>query len=645
MTLNIDTFSNEAGGYSFFKAVGHPLAAEKATSLLQTLPGPVAIYDPLGNANAFAELHDLKSLDIVGVYVQDVASIGDDILGHAAQPVTALRESGAASVLVINFDADRMIEHIQALAPDRADITSLDAMRLDATMLSNSTRYLDPLNFATNFAFFRDTDTHHTRLFTANYWADYGAVKTRIWCRLTDDAGAILAEWWETPSAGAVSIDSADVRARFSLAPFTGQLFIHVVNAAGHDVVKYALDTYGDDDTILSCTHDANAWPADLYAGLPAPGPDEQVILWVQNSHPRLIPAGALGLRRMGDATFTPYTRDVPPFGVAAMDVADLLPELRWPGQVEIQAGKHFVRPRYEVITKNSDGSEKRRRISHPNVERTDLKPDPAIASMSPELGKGFLLPAPILPTGRFRTLALPTPMSTGQSDLPVAAILYDRDGTERARHDFGCLDRGHAALLEVDTLLADIAPLKDDFGHLELVYNFAEGGGADGWLHGLFRYEDRHNGHGADTSFGAHIFNTVMTFKNEPQSYNGPAPGLSTRLFLRVAHTPADNPANPSLDAMCHLIYCASAPWRDASDTKLQLFDGSGNKILSRTIHIPCGGSLHWRYSEMFDPDERRRAGESAYVIIRDTSCRLFGYHGLTAGESSFCLDHMFGF
>jgi hypothetical protein len=84
MTLNIDTFSNEAGGYSFFKAVGHPLAVEKAATLIQNLTDPVAIYDPLANANAFAELHDLTSLDIVGVYVQDTARVGDDILGHAA---------------------------------------------------------------------------------------------------------------------------------------------------------------------------------------------------------------------------------------------------------------------------------------------------------------------------------------------------------------------------------------------------------------------------------------------------------------------------------------------------------------------------------------------------------------------------------
>ena len=46
-----------------------------------------------------------------------------------------------------------------------------------------------------------------------------------------------------------------------------------------------------------------------------------------------------------------------------------------------------------------------------------------------------------------------------------------------------------------------------------------------------------------------------------------------------------------------------------------------------------------------MFTDDEIKAAGKNAYVIIRDTTCRLFGYHGLVSGEAAFSLDHMFGF
>ena len=47
-------------------------------------------------------------------------------------------------------------------------------------------------------------------------------------------------------------------------------------------------------------------------------------------------------------------------------------------------------------------------------------------------------------------------------------------------------------------------------WGHVELIYDFAAGGEADGWLHSLFRYEDKRSGHTAETSFGAHMFNSV---------------------------------------------------------------------------------------------------------------------------------------
>jgi hypothetical protein len=178
---------------------------------------------------------------------------------------------------------------------------------------------------------------------------------------------------------------------------------------------------------------------------------------------------------------------------------------------------------------------------------------------------------------------------------------------------------------------------LPSGFGHLELVYDFSDGGSADGWLHGLFRYHDRASGHAADTSFGAHIFNTVLTYKNEPQSYIARPPGLSTRLFLRLGPAP--------LDTLCHLIYPASTPWRETSATDLILHDGRGVEIARETVAIPCRGSLFWTYGEMFDAATRARAGDGAYVVIRDTTCRLFGYHGLLGENGTFCLDHMFGF
>lgn len=637
MALQIETFSNLTGGQSFFKAIGHPLSAEPIAALLARLGngGKVAVYDPLGFLQPFAEIHGCDALTLAGIYVQNIDWIGRSLLGQPAQPVTALKESGAETVFVVAYDAGRLIAHIRHLLPADATVVSLDDARLPAEMLGNQRNYLDPLNFATNMALFRDADGHHTRLTTANYWAGYGAKDVSVWCRLFDANGKTLADWrQDLPNATASLVfDSKDIRARFGLGDFCGSLFIHVIGARGHDVVKYAMDTYGDDAAVLSCTHDANAWPADFYAGLPAPRPGDRVLLWLQNAHPAPIPARGIGLNLMGQPEIAWLDREIPGFGTYALDIAELLPDVRWPQQIEIQAGKYVVRPRYEVV--QADG---RRRIAHANVERTDLKPDPRLPELSNLMGKGFILPAPILPTDRFDSILLPTPMATGQEDLPVAVAIYDPQGREVAQKRLGRLMRCDSVAVELKELVD--GHLKGGYGHVELLYDFAEGGSGDGWLHGLFRYEDRQTGHAADSSFGAHIFNTVLTYRNEPQSYAGRAPGLSTRLFLRLGPQP--------MDTICHLIYAASSPWHALSETELILTSAEGREIATHAVAIPCSGSFFFRYSEVFDAETREKAGEDAYILIRDQTCRLFGFHGLIREDGpkgAFSLDHMFGF
>lgn len=636
MKLRIETFSNVKGGSAFFKAIGHPLAAAKAHALFAELAaaGPLALYDPLGLAPELFSLYDLSQADVRAAYVQKIEALGDSILGLPVQPITQLPEAHVSTLLVIAFDAGRLIDSIRALVPEGCQIVSLDAIRLPDAMLTNPRRYLDPLNFATNFAFLRDANGHHTRLVTSDYWSGWGASKPpSVWLMLLDENGGELAQWQTTiPARGAsFVVDSREVRARFGLGEFTGTLFVHVLGAAGHEVVKYALDTYGDDDTVLSCTHDANAWPSELYAGLPAPDDGERVVLWIQNSHPIQIPPHKIGLNLMGHDEIRWLDESIPPFGTVALDVAQLFPEVRWPQQLEIQAGKYFVRPRYEICQRNG-----RSRIAHANVERSDLQPDPAIPSLSKLMGKGFVLPAPIFPTQRWRNLVLPTPMATTQHSLPLAAKIYDAQGMLVAEQFLGNMPRNNCTLLDVNALLQQKG-IELDYGHVELTYDFRDGGHADGWLHALFRYVDSDCGHIAETSFGAHVYNTPLTYKNEPQSYAGTPPGLSTRLFLRLGDS--------SMDSLCHLIYPASTPWHPHSTTHLELYDGMGQSIANRTVNIPCSGSLHWRYSETFDVNERQAAGDNAYVLIRDTTCRLFGYHGLIRDGVAVAMDHMFGF
>src|SRR5712691_2756217 len=128
MALRIDTFDNTRGGNTLYKALTHPHAAPPGRALVAGLAArpPTAIVDPLGGAEGFAEIFGLAGIEIAGVYVQDIARIGKTVLGHRAIPVTELAISGARSVLVAGFDADRLIAQLQPYLPPEAEVLSLD---------------------------------------------------------------------------------------------------------------------------------------------------------------------------------------------------------------------------------------------------------------------------------------------------------------------------------------------------------------------------------------------------------------------------------------------------------------------------------------------------------------------------------------
>ena len=324
--LRIRTFDNQRGGNVIYKALAHPLAAEAMQQLHArlTAAGPVVVFDPDDIVEGLFDLHPYAP-GVSGIYAQNVETVG---AGRMGQPVRALNDlgaSGARSVLVAAFDAERIVPRVSRLAPPGATVLSLDEARLPQAMLTNPRRYLDPLNFATNFSFFREEAGLSTRLVTGNYWSGYGAQAVRLWLRLYDRAGRVLTTWEEpvVRGPGGIRIDSAEVRARFNLPEFTGQLFVHAIGVAGHDVVKYALDSFGSgNDASLSCTHDANAWPADRYAGLPAPAKGERVILWVQNSHAAPIPPDGITLDRMGAEQPVKMKAAIPGFASAALSMS-----------------------------------------------------------------------------------------------------------------------------------------------------------------------------------------------------------------------------------------------------------------------------------------------------------------------------------
>src|SRR5262249_11252653 len=152
-----------------------------------------------------------------------------------------------------------------------------------------------------------------------------------------------------------------------------------------------------------------------------------------------------IGFNPMGEEGVVPLVEPIAAFATCAIDIGKLLPDLNWPRQVELRAGKHAVRPRYEVV------EHRRRRIAHGNVERADLAPEPGLPRPVGILGKGYLLPDPIMPLGEWQTSVLPTPMAVRQIELPITALVYDAEGNEILRHPLGRLPRTHRTALEID--------------------------------------------------------------------------------------------------------------------------------------------------------------------------------------------------
>ncbi|EHH68346.1 hypothetical protein [Gluconobacter morbifer] len=623
--LDIRTFGPQ-GGNVLYKALAHPVAAEALVRMEAGFAGQtIAVYDPDDTARTLAALY--PGLKPASVYVHDTEQVGQpDGFGGIKRALVELPQTEADLVLALSFEDAKMRTRLSGLLTGQS-LHTLAPARLPDDMIVSGRPYLDKLNFATNFAFFRETEQFSTRIVTANYWSSYGSENLRYWLRLYDESGMVLAQWEEpiSHSGAGITIDSAEVRRRFALPTFTGQLFIHVLGARGHDVVKYALDTWGKDgDPSLSVTHDANAWPAIRYATLPAPEADETLTVWIQNSHATTIPPRAITFNRMGEDVPHPVERPIGPFETVAINIGSLFPDLSWPAQLELRSGRHLVRPRYEITQRG------RTRIAHLNVERDNLRPDPAIRNFPPSLGRGFLLPFPVLDPRAFTTFLQPNPMSEALVSLPVRLDLFSEGGVSLGSHFLGNLPRNH------DTIVA-LHDLMEQPGHADLVYDFRDGGEADGWLHALMRYRNRQSDHAAETSFGSHIFNTLMTWRSEPQSYSGPPPGLTTRLFLKLGH---DN-----LKSFCCLIHPASIEGTEISETILLLHAADGSILAETIVRIAPCGSFMVRPHELFEASILSKAGRGGYILIRDLTCRLFGYHGLENDHGGFSLDHMFGF
>ena len=254
--LNIQTFDNRAGGNVLYKALAHPLAAEAIARLYARLAvGPVALYDPEASPRRCSRCTRRRRRSSA-LYVHDVTAVGTRRAGMTARALTELPDSGARTVLIAAFDAERIAARIAHLLPPGAEVVTLDEVRLPARAadqpralsrqaeLRDEFRVLSRRRRAVHAAGDRRTTGPAMAAARSGCGCGCSMRTARCWRR-----GSRRFQ----PGPADFRIDSRAVRERFGLPPFTGQLFVHAIGAAGHDVVKYALDTYALATTARAC--------------------------------------------------------------------------------------------------------------------------------------------------------------------------------------------------------------------------------------------------------------------------------------------------------------------------------------------------------------------------------------------------------
>jgi len=151
MPLRIDTFRNDIGGSSIYKAISHPLAAGPARALLAKLGanGRTAIYDPDGIIEAFETFYPLAGIELAGYFVQNVEHLNRRFRNLSARPVTDLASTQCGTVLIASFDDKKPLAQIRHLLPRNAQTISFAHLKTPAELQTVPDRYLSTLNFAT----------------------------------------------------------------------------------------------------------------------------------------------------------------------------------------------------------------------------------------------------------------------------------------------------------------------------------------------------------------------------------------------------------------------------------------------------------------------------------------------------------------
>ena len=200
-------------------------------------------------------------------------------------------------------------------------------------------------------------------------------------------------------------------------------------------------------------------------------------------------------------------------------------------------------------------------RISHPNVERNDLKPDRQTWRTR---RAAWQIAYRARAGAAARTIS--RPRLCQRRCRPGSRICRSKRWSMMRAANWPSINSAISSAAipsrSTSTSLFKGEKLDGGYGHIELVYDFAAGHEADGWLHGLFRYRRPHRAT-RRKPVSARMYSTRCS----PTKTNRKAMPARRRASARgFSCAWAPQP----YDTMCHLIYPASHPGMTTSDTSL---------------------------------------------------------------------------
>ena len=580
MALRIETFDNVRGGNTLYKALTHPHAAAPGRALVAELRAARPGRDRRSARRGGGVCRDFRPrprLDIAGGLCpgRRRGSAGRS-LGRARRAADRdCRTARRARCWSPAFDADRLIEQLAPYLPAGATVLSLDAMRIPADAADQPPRLSRPAQFRDQFrAVPRHRRRLHTRLVTANYWAGYGAGGGHLLAdpvrRRRPDHRRMVAR--RRRADGGAIVDRQPRGARAASASASSPASSSSMSSA-----RPGTTSSNTRSTPLATATRRCRAPTTPMPGRPTAMPGCRRRRRASGSccgsrtatRRRSRPARS-GSRRWAKSGSSPIDEPIgavrQPRGRCRRAAAG-----RSPGR-----GRSSCAPASTSCGRATRSSTERPPPHRPcqcrarrSAARTRTCPSSprrsarAICcrrrSCRAASGKACCCRR----RWRCRRASCRSPRSS-----------TTRTATRSRGIRFGRLPRDHATALSTSTRWRRRSATATAMSSWSTISPRAATATA-----GCTRCSaiaTARSGHAAETSFGAHVFNTILTYRDEPQSYTGRPPGLSTRLFLRLG--------DGAYDTLCHLIYPASLPWRPTSATEIILHDARGREI-ARTI------------------------------------------------------------